>query len=74
MSSVRINISLPEELVDELSREIEPRKKSLFIARAVRASLKEEKAKKLAAEYQEAATEIRRLNQELEGALSDGLD
>jgi metal-responsive CopG/Arc/MetJ family transcriptional regulator len=74
MSSVRLNISLPEELVSELSREIEPRKKSRFIAQAVRSSLKEEKAKKMAAEYQEAAAEIRRVNQELEGALSDGLD
>jgi metal-responsive CopG/Arc/MetJ family transcriptional regulator len=74
MSSVRLNISLPEELVSELSREIEPRKKSRFIAQAVRSSLKEKKAKKLAAEYQEAAAEIRRVNQELEGALSDGLD
>jgi metal-responsive CopG/Arc/MetJ family transcriptional regulator len=74
MASVRINISLPEELVSELSREIEPRKKSRFIAKAIRSSLKEKKAQKLAAEYQEAAGEIRRINQELEGTLSDGLD
>ncbi len=74
MSFVRINISLPEELVSELSKEIEPRKKSRFIAKAIRYSLKEEKAKKLAAEYQEAAVEIRRVNQELEGVLFDGLD
>jgi metal-responsive CopG/Arc/MetJ family transcriptional regulator len=74
MSSVRINISLPEDLATELSREIQPRKKSQFITRAIRYSLKEEKAKKLAAEYKEAAGEIRRVNQDLEGVLSDGLD
>jgi metal-responsive CopG/Arc/MetJ family transcriptional regulator len=74
MASVRINISLPEELVSELAREIEPRKISRFIAKALRTSLKEERAKKLAAEYREAAVEIRRVTQELEGVLSDGLD
>jgi metal-responsive CopG/Arc/MetJ family transcriptional regulator len=74
MSSVRINISLPEELVHELTREIEPRGKSRFIAKAIRYSLKEEREKKLAAEYQEAAAEVRRVNQDLEGVLSDGLD
>lgn len=74
MSFVRINISLPEDLARELDQEIEPRKKSRFIAQAVRDFLKEKKAHKLAAEYQEAAEEIRRINQELEGTLSDGLD
>ncbi len=73
MSSVRINICLPEELADELAREIEPRKKSRFIAQAIRYFIKEKKAHKLAAEYREAAGEIRRVNQDLEGVLSDGL-
>jgi hypothetical protein len=36
--------------------------------------LKERRKKKLAAEYQEAAGEIKRINQELEGVISDGLD
>lgn len=74
MSFVRINVSLPEELANELTREIEPRKKSRFIAQAIRYFMKEKKAKKLAAEYREAAGEIRRVNKELEGALNDGLD
>jgi metal-responsive CopG/Arc/MetJ family transcriptional regulator len=74
MGSVRINISLPEELVGELTREIEPRQKSRFIAKAIQYSLKEKREKKLVAEYQEAAIEIRRVNQDLEGVLSDGLD
>ncbi|MBI5603078.1 MAG: hypothetical protein HY879_06960 [Deltaproteobacteria bacterium] len=74
MSFVRINISLPEELANELAREIEPRKKSRFIAQAIRYFMKEKKSKKLAAEYREAAGEIRRVNKELEGGLNDGLD
>jgi metal-responsive CopG/Arc/MetJ family transcriptional regulator len=74
MSSVRINISLPEETFKELSRDIGSRKRSRFIAQAVKSSLKELKKKQLAAEYEEAAKEIKQINQELEGALSDGLD
>jgi metal-responsive CopG/Arc/MetJ family transcriptional regulator len=74
MSSVRINISLPEETFEELSRDIEPRKRSRFITQAVKRSLKEIKKQRLATEYEEAAAEIRRVNQELEGTLSDGLD
>lgn len=74
MGSVRINISLPEDAYKELSRDIEPRKRSRFIAQAVKKSLKDLKRQKLAAEYEEASSEIRRINQELEGVLSDGLD
>jgi metal-responsive CopG/Arc/MetJ family transcriptional regulator len=74
MSSVRINVSLPEETFKEISRDIEPRKRSRFITQAVKRSLKELKKQRLAAEYEEAAAEIRRVNKELEGALSDGLD
>jgi len=74
MSSVRINISLPEETFKELSRDIRPRRRSRFITEAVKSSLKELKKKQLAAEYQEAAKEIKQINQQLRGALSDGLD
>jgi metal-responsive CopG/Arc/MetJ family transcriptional regulator len=74
MSSVRMNISLPEDAFKELSRDIETRKRSRFIAQAVKKSLKDLKKQRLAAEYKEAAAEIRRVNQELEGVLSDGLD
>ncbi len=74
MSSVRMNISLPEETVKELSRDVEPRKRSRFIAEAVKKSLKDSKKERLAAEYEEAAAEIRSVNQDLEGAISDGLD
>jgi metal-responsive CopG/Arc/MetJ family transcriptional regulator len=74
MNSVRINISLPKETFKELSRDIEPRKRSRFITQAVMRSLKEIKKQKLAAEYEEASAEIRKVNEELEGVVSDGLD
>lgn len=74
MGSVRINISLPEDAFKELSRDIEPRKRSRFIAQAVKKSLKDLRRQRLAAEYEEASAEIRRINQELEGTISDGLD
>jgi metal-responsive CopG/Arc/MetJ family transcriptional regulator len=36
MSLVRMNITIPEELVEQLDRLTEPRKKSEFIAEALR--------------------------------------
>lgn len=74
MSSVRINVSLPQEIFTELTRDVEPRKRSRFITEAIERFLKERRAKRLAAEYEEASSEIRRVNQELEGVVSDGLD
>lgn len=73
MNSVRINVSVPQEVYTELS-EIEPRKRSRFITDAVKHFLRERKERRLAAEYEEASAEIRRVNQELEGVVSDGLD
>jgi metal-responsive CopG/Arc/MetJ family transcriptional regulator len=74
MSSVRINICVPEEIVSEIAHEIAPRQRSRFITEAIIRSLQEYRNRKLAAEYAEAAAEIKRVNQEMEGALSDGLD
>lgn len=74
MNSVRINISLPREVMSEIRQKIEPRKRSRFITEAIVLSLKEQRNRRLAAEYEEAAAEIKRLNQEMEGTLSDGLD
>jgi metal-responsive CopG/Arc/MetJ family transcriptional regulator len=74
MELVRINVSLPKEIVSELSKKLPPRKRSQFIAEAVKKHLKEQKARRLASEYSEAAAEIRRISRELEGTLSDGLD
>jgi metal-responsive CopG/Arc/MetJ family transcriptional regulator len=69
-----MNISVPEEVFVEISRHVEPRKRSRFITEAVKHFLRERKERKLAAEYEEASAEIKRINQELEGAISDGLD
>jgi metal-responsive CopG/Arc/MetJ family transcriptional regulator len=74
MESVRINISLPREVIEAINREVAPRQRSRFIREAVIASLDQKRAEKLAAEYEEAAKDIRRVNMELEGTLSDGLD
>jgi len=40
----------------------------------VKKHLKEQKARRHASEYAEAAAEIKRISRELEGTLSDGLD
>jgi metal-responsive CopG/Arc/MetJ family transcriptional regulator len=74
MKTVRINISLPDYLLDEVSREVGPRERSRFIAEAVRRSLKDLRDRRLAAEYEAAADEVSRANRELEGAISDGVD
>jgi metal-responsive CopG/Arc/MetJ family transcriptional regulator len=74
MSSVRINISLPRNVYKEISENIEPRKRSRFIAEAVKNRLKEQRVQKLAAEYKEASAEIKRIDQEFEGVITDGLD
>lgn len=74
MDTVRINISLPRDIVNELSQEIGPRERSRFIREAVRLLLKKRKEKRLAAEYREAAEDIQRINLELEGTVDDGLD
>ena len=72
--SVRINVSLPNELFERLSQEVESRKRSRFISEAIELVLREQRAERLAVEYIEAAAEIRRVNKELEGVINDGLD
>ena len=74
MGTVRLNVSIPENLFRELNKEVKSRQRSRFISNAVRESLKSIKEQKLAEEYREAAKDIRKINQELEGVLSDGLD
>ena len=74
MSSIRINVSLPEDTFEELSKEVDSRKRSQFITEALRLLLKKKRDQRLAVEYQEAAAETRKTNKELEGAISDGLD
>ena len=73
MSVVRINISLPRETFEELAREIEPRKRSSYISKAVAKFLRERKNQRLASEYREAAEEIKAMNHDLEGPIADGI-
>lgn len=53
---------------------MESRKRSQFITEAIKLVVKEKKNQRLAAEYKAAASEIRRVNEELEGVINDGLD
>lgn len=73
MASVRINICLPEELLSQLKREVQPRETSKFITAAVRKQLDERHNERLAAEYQAAAAEIQEQYDDLEGTLTDGI-
>jgi metal-responsive CopG/Arc/MetJ family transcriptional regulator len=74
MASVRINISLAEDLFQELVREVQPRKRSGFIAESIKQSLAGRRARQLAEEYLAAAAEIREIGHELDGVIGDGLD
>ena len=47
METSRLNITLPEELVNELNQLVEPRKKSRFIAVVLRDQLKKLRKEKL---------------------------
>lgn len=70
----RLNITLREDLLAELSRTVEPRKRSKFIQEAVARSLRELRERRLAREYEAASADMRRVNKELEGAIGDGID
>lgn len=74
MDTVRVNISLPKRVADALAEAAPPRHRSRFVCQAIEALLQEREAQQLAAEYREAAAEIRSMNLELEGTLGDGLD
>lgn len=74
MKSARLNISLPQKTVSALNREVKPRERSKFIAEAINNLLKKRQEQCLAREYQEAAADSKKVNQDLEGTLSDGLD
>jgi len=74
MKSIRINVSLPQEVFVAMSKEIKSRKRSQFITEAIKLLVKEKRDQRLTAEYQEAASEIQRINKELEGVVKDGLD
>jgi hypothetical protein len=63
-----------EDLFEEPVKEVQPRKRSRFIAESVKESLARKKARQLAEEYEAAAAEIRKICCELDGVSGDGLD
>jgi CopG family transcriptional regulator/antitoxin EndoAI len=76
--TVRLNITLPKGLVEAMNRMTESRKRSGFIAEAVRQKIeqkeKEEMEKLLIEGYQAAAKESRALTREFENADLEGWD
>ena len=76
--TVRLNITLPKGLVEAMNRMTEPRKRSWFIAEAVRQKIeqreKEEMEKLLVEGYQAAAKESRALTREFESVDLEGWD
>jgi metal-responsive CopG/Arc/MetJ family transcriptional regulator len=76
--TVRLNVTLPKGLVEAMNRVTEPRKRSRFIAEAVRQKIehkeKEEIEKLLVNGYQAAAKESLALTKEFESADLEGWD
>jgi CopG family transcriptional regulator/antitoxin EndoAI len=76
--TVRLNITLPKGLVEAMNRMTESRKRSGFIAEAVRQKIeqkeKEEMEKLLVEGYQASAKESRALTREFENADLEGWD
>jgi len=76
--TVRLNVTLPKGLVEALNRMTEPRKRSWFIAEAVRQKIeqkeKDEMEKLLIEGYQSAAKESLALTKEFESADLEGWD
>lgn len=76
--TVRLNITLPKGLVEAMNRVTEPRKRSRFIAEAVRQKIeqkeKEELEKLLVEGYQAAAKESLALTKDFENVDLEGWD
>lgn len=76
--TVRLNVTLPKGLVEAMNRVTEPRKRSRFIAEAVKQKIeqkeKEDMEKLLVEGYQAAAKEGLALTKEFESADLEGWD
>ncbi len=76
--TVRLNITLPKQLFEAMNRMTEPRKRSRFIAEAVRQKIeqkeKEEMEKLLEEGYQASAEEGLAVTKEFESADLEGWD
>jgi metal-responsive CopG/Arc/MetJ family transcriptional regulator len=75
---VRLNVTLPRGLVEAMNRVTEPRKRSRFIAEAVRQKIeqeeKEEMQKLLEVGYRATAKESLALTKEFDNADLEGWD
>jgi len=69
----KVTISLPKDLINNLREMIPNRKRSKFIADLLRKQLRKQKEQTLIKAYKDAYTEIKTENQELEGAINDGI-
>jgi metal-responsive CopG/Arc/MetJ family transcriptional regulator len=78
METSRLNITLPEELVNELNQLVEPRKKSRFIALVLRDQLKKlrkEKQEKILKEgYQTRKRESEEISKDFSSIDLEGWD
>ncbi|MFQ5637263.1 MAG: ribbon-helix-helix domain-containing protein [bacterium] len=78
MSIVRLNITLPKDLVNQLDAIAGPKKKSSFIAECIRRRIEEIEKEKLAnllqEGYQSARSESLELAKEFEAADLEGWD
>ena len=76
--TVRLNVTLPKGLVEAMNRVTEPRKRSRFIAEAVRQKIdqkeKEEMENLLVEGYQAKAKDSLALTKEFENADLEGWD
>jgi len=78
MAAVRVNMTLPEDVIKLLNRKAKPGEKSAYIAEAVRQYAKkesqEELIKRMIEGYAATAEEDLNLYHELEGTEGDGID
>ena len=78
MGTSRLNITLPEELLEELDQIVGPRRKSQFIASTIRERLMEIKAERLrellTEGYRARKKESSDLSREFEAIDSEGWD
>lgn len=78
MGAVRVNMTLPEDVIKLLNKKAKPGERSAFIAEAIRHYVKKESQEELIARmiegYTATAQEDLNLYEELEGTESDGID
>lgn len=76
--TIRLNITLPKNLVDSLNRLTEPRKRSRFIAKAIKIQIEQKEKKELneilEQGYQAARHESLELVKEFENVDLEGWD